>query len=96
MSIFDSVWNCILIFNETPLICASRDGHTEIVQLLLSQPGIEIDGNGISIQKSIMIFEFNYYMIFQNVFQVHLTALDWAQSKGHQKIVELLSHTNQN
>lgn len=34
-------------FNDTPLICASFNGDTEIVQLLLSQPGIEINCKNI-------------------------------------------------
>ena len=38
-----------LIFDiyATPLICASQTGHIEIVQLLLSQPGIDINSKNI-------------------------------------------------
>ena len=43
ISIIHSLWNEYPIFNCTPLHCASENGHTEIVQLLLSQPGIEIN-----------------------------------------------------
>ena len=35
------------IFPGTPLIYASQNGHTEIVRLLLSQSGIEINCKGI-------------------------------------------------
>ena len=35
-------------------------------------------------------------MEFHKVSQINRTALDLAQSKGRQKMVELLSHTNQN
>ena len=35
-------------------------------------------------------------MELHDCFQIHQTALDIAQFQGHQKIVELLSHANQN
>ena len=41
------LWNLVQISNKTPLIRASRNGHTEIVRLLLSQPGIEINNKDI-------------------------------------------------
>ena len=41
-------------------------------------------------------FNFNSLMEFHKVSQVNQTALDVAQSKGIQEIVELLSHANQN
>ena len=50
------LWDWIPIFNETPLLFASKNGHTEIVQLLLSQPGIEINCKDIWIQKSFITF----------------------------------------
>lgn len=34
-------------FNFTPLIYAARDGQKEIVELLLAQPGIEINCKNI-------------------------------------------------
>ena len=33
--------------NYSPLISASQNGHTEVVRLLLSQPGIEINHKNI-------------------------------------------------
>ena len=35
-------------------------------------------------------------MEFHNFFTIYQTALDVAKAQGHQKIVELLSHANQN
>ena len=46
------------------MIYASDNGHPEIVRLLLSQPGIEINCKDIQIQKSFIIFKSNYLMIF--------------------------------
>ena len=37
--------------NWTPLNNAARFGHKEIVQLLLSKPGIDINGKGIEFKK---------------------------------------------
>ena len=65
ISILTYIWNWISIFNNTPLICASSNGHTEIVQLLLSQPGIEINCKNIWMQKSFIKFKFNYLRPFQ-------------------------------
>ena len=53
VSVFDHFWNSISIFNNTPLIYASQNGYAEIVQLLLSQPGIEVNCKGIEIPKFI-------------------------------------------
>ena len=50
-SILNHFWNLISVFNSTPLIVASLEGHTEIVQLLLSQREIEINCKDILIQK---------------------------------------------
>ena len=87
------------------MITASGYGHTEIVQLLLSHPGIEIDCINIRIPKSFMEFKFIYFTTFlyftsfirfHAIFKIHQTALSMAQHYGHQRIVELLSHANQN
>ena len=50
-SFFNYFWNLISSFNSTPLIVASSKGHTEIVQLLLSRPGIEINCKDILIHE---------------------------------------------
>lgn len=42
--------------NSTPLLVASKNGHTEIVQLLLAQPRIEINCEDISPFSSFMSF----------------------------------------
>ena len=64
ISIFNHLWNWIPICNYTSLICASKEGHTQIVQLLLSQPGIEINCKDIWIQKSFIKFAFNLALGF--------------------------------
>ena len=46
-----NLWYLIPIFNWTALIQASLKGHIEIVRLLLSQPGIEINCQNISISQ---------------------------------------------
>ena len=40
-------WNSNIVFNNTPLICAVDKGHFEIVELLLSKEGIEINRENI-------------------------------------------------
>ena len=45
--VLNHLWNLIPIFFCTPLILASEKGHTEIAQLLLSQPGIDINCKNI-------------------------------------------------
>ena len=76
---------------------ASADGQTEIVQLLLSQPGIEINWKNISIQKSFTIFKFHYFVIFKfelfhgiEIPKFSKTALILASKKGYTEIVRLL------
>lgn len=83
---------------------ASENGRTEIVQLLLSQPGIDITCKNIYIEKSFMTFLVNCFMIFSFHindgisihFRNNFDALHYARSKNHQKIVDLLSKANQN
>ena len=43
----NDLWNLTRTFNTTPLILAARKGHSEIVETLLSQEGIEINCKGI-------------------------------------------------
>lgn len=43
--------------NWTPLICASSNGNTEIVELLLSFPNIDINCKSILNQNDIIKFE---------------------------------------
>ena len=45
------LWNFNRIFNWTPLIHSAYEGHKDIVKLLLSQPGIEINCKNFLIQK---------------------------------------------
>ena len=65
ISIWHHLWNGIPMCNNTPLILASLNGHVQIVQLLLSQPGIDINCKDIWIQKSFIIFKYTYLMRFQ-------------------------------
>ena len=48
---YNHFWNSNFSFYWTPLIFASFKGHIEIVQHLLSQPGIEINCKTILIQN---------------------------------------------
>ena len=43
-------------FNDTPLLFASQNGHNEILQLLLSQPTIEINYKDIWKSKNSLDF----------------------------------------
>ena len=72
-------WNCIFIVNQTPLICASSHGYTEIVQLLLSQPNIEINHRDIAFYKAIMIFQFAFIIKFVLAFFVEFHCLTCIQ-----------------
>ena len=49
-------------FNLTPLIIAARDGQTKIVEILLSQPGIDVNSKDVQICK----FSFNLKQFFFN------------------------------
>ena len=44
---FNDLWNYNILIDDTPLFCASEGGYFEIVELLLSQEGIEINNKGI-------------------------------------------------
>lgn len=50
-----------LTLNITPLIEASREGQTEIVAMLLSQPNININCKSILNYKSIMQLNSNIF-----------------------------------
>ena len=41
------LWNLTRTFNNTPLIVAASNGHSAIVETLLSQEGIEINSKDI-------------------------------------------------
>ena len=47
----NSLWNLTWIFYYSALICAAEEGHKEIVELLISQEGIDINIKGILNQK---------------------------------------------
>ena len=79
-------------------------GRTEIVQLLLSQPGIDIDTKD-DIWKLQHSYHFKWISLsdfyYDSVFKIHKwliyqTAIEHAERKKHKEIVELLSHANQN
>ena len=48
----------------TPLIFASEKGYTEIVRLLLSQPGIDVNCQALSIILSFIPFQSYFYLYF--------------------------------
>ena len=58
------LWNVNRVFYKTALHLASLKGHIEIVQLLLSQPGIDINCKTIIFQKSSIQFLFSFFNIF--------------------------------
>ena len=43
-----------------------------------------------------MTFELSFFMEFLQIFIIYYTAIDLADLNGHQQIVNLLSHSNQN
>ena len=45
------LWNLNQTFNKTALIHAAEEGHEEIVELLISQEGIDINMKDILKQK---------------------------------------------
>lgn len=47
------LWNLSSTFNDTALILSSSSGHINIVQLLLTQKNIDINMEGILIQKNL-------------------------------------------
>ena len=53
ISNLNDFWNLNIIIDWTALMLASRYGHTEIVQLLISQPSIEINSKDIEMPSSI-------------------------------------------
>ena len=61
IQIYNHFWNSIQIINWTALMFASVYGCTEIVQLLLSKPNIEINTKNILYQNihNIRIFSFS-------------------------------------
>ena len=65
------------------MIEATWQGHTEIVELLLKQEGIDINIQDILYHENSLIF-WNLFQTFNN------TALIYAAWKGHKDIVELL------
>ena len=64
ISLLNDLWNWITIFHNTPLISASEKGHIEIVQLLLSQPGFEINGRNIWIQLLCIKLTLTFFLAF--------------------------------
>ena len=53
------------IFNNTPLFLAVKKSHTDIVQILLSHPGIEINCKDIRLLKSFIQLQLKDFIIFQ-------------------------------
>ena len=52
-----------IIINYNSLLFASANGHLEIVQLFVSQPGIDINSKDIWMQKSFIRFHFTDFII---------------------------------
>ena len=58
--------NLILIFQfiiiyETPLILAAKNGHTKIIDHLLSQPNIDVNCKDVLISKALIKFKSNNF-----------------------------------
>lgn len=49
-------WYFVLQIYKTPLIYASRNGHIDIVRLLLAQPNIQINCKHIQVHKPFLKF----------------------------------------
>ena len=98
ISISNHFWNWNQSFNWTPLICSAANGHTEIVNYLLSQPNIDINCKNILIQKHsfysnlIFLMKFQFLIIF-GIWKeiIYKTAIDYAKERNRPEIVELLS-----
>lgn len=59
----NDLWDLIYCFNWPALICAAQQGHTEVVRLLLSQPGILINYSIINNQN----YSWNLMPILNNI-----------------------------
>lgn len=58
-------WNLFQLFHYTPLICASENGFTKIVELLLSKSNIDVNCKNIfSIQK---FYEIQNHFYFHEI-----------------------------
>ena len=68
-------WNLIPIFHHTPLIWAPYHGHSEIVQLLLSQPGIEINSKNILLQTVFLTLRFYIFLYISSKWFVVLNII---------------------
>ena len=47
IEILNDSWNLTQTFNESPMFLAAANGHTEIVRLFLSQPGVDVNCKNI-------------------------------------------------
>ena len=90
-------WNWIEIYNDTPLMNFSRNGQSEIVQLLLSHPKIDVNCKDIWILESFIIFQFQCFdaismwnHLWNWIANHNHTPLVLASSRGHTQVVQLL------
>ena len=80
----------------TPLIYAAYNGHTEIVQLLLSNPNIDINCKNVLIWKHlyhsnlIFLWYSSFYHFWNLIWKFNYTPLIVASSIGYTEIVKLL------
>ena len=94
----NDLWNLTRKFNQTALIIAAYEGYTDIIKLLLSQEGIDINSKDIWNHKIFIIFKSNvfFYKIkylndLWNLTQVfNWMALMIAAYEVYTDIVELL------
>lgn len=54
------LWNRICLFNNTPLIIATVNGNLEMFQLLLLQPGIELNHKNVLLWELLIILHFYF------------------------------------
>lgn len=85
------------IVNYTPLIHASENGQTEIVEFLLSQPGVQINCKNIYIHNKFIKLALSTFIIFHtsiasgvDILLCYFSPLIYASMKGYTDIVRLL------
>ena len=93
----NDLWNLNQAFNKTALILAAYYDHKEIVELLTTQEGIDVNIQGIFNQKRSWYSNLTFLIIFKilnglgNLTRTfNKTALIHATEIGYREIVEIL------
>jgi len=95
-------WDMKDSYNRTPLAWAAEHGHKEVVQLLLTQEGVDVNAENIEGRAALSLAaERGYVAVVQLLLKqegvdVNVkdpygnTPLSWAAAEGHEAIVQLL------